>query len=43
MAKLVWTTMVSSVVWGLCAVVYVNNLVTLDGLAALLGFPAQKP
>ena len=43
MAKLIWTTVVSSVVWGICAVVYVNDLVTLDGLAALLGFPAQKP
>ena len=43
MAKLVWTTVVAGVLWGICAVVYVNGLVTLDGLAALLGFPAQKP
>jgi predicted secreted protein len=42
-AKLVWTTVVAGVLWGICAVVYVNGLVTLDGLAALLGFPAQKP
>jgi predicted secreted protein len=42
MAKLIWTTVVASVVWGACAVVYVNGLVTLDGLAALLGFPAQN-
>ena len=40
-AKLVWTTVVASVVFGLCAVVYVNGLVTLDGLAALMGMPQQ--
>ena len=35
--KLVWTTIAASVVFALCVVVYVNRLVTLDGLAALLG------
>ena len=41
-AKLVWTTVVAGVLWGICAVVYVNGLVTLDELAALLGFPARN-
>jgi predicted secreted protein len=41
-AKLIWTTVVASVVWGLCAVVYVNGWVSLDGLAAMAGFPQQK-
>jgi predicted secreted protein len=41
-AKLIWTTIVATMVWGACAIVYVNGLVTLDGLAALLGFPAQS-
>jgi predicted secreted protein len=35
--KLLWTTVVASVVFAVCAVVYVNGLVSLDGLAALLG------
>ena len=39
-AKLIWTTVVAAVVWGVCAVVYVKGWVTLDGLAALLGVPA---
>jgi len=40
-AKLLWTTLVASVVWGTCAVVYVNGWVSLDSLAALVGFPQQ--
>jgi predicted secreted protein len=36
--KLVWTTMLASVVFAVCAVVYSSRLVTLQGLAALLGF-----
>ena len=40
-AKLVWTTVVASVVWGICAVIYVNGWVTLDSLAVLIGFPQQ--
>ena len=38
-AKLIWTTLVATAVFGLCAVVYVYRLVTLDDLAALLGMP----
>jgi predicted secreted protein len=34
---LLWTTLVSLVVYAACYVVYVDRLVTLDGLAALLG------
>jgi predicted secreted protein len=37
--KLIWTTAVATVVWGLCAVAYLNGFVTLDGLAALMGLP----
>ena len=40
-AKLIWTTIAAGVVWAICAVVYANGLVTLDGLASLFGFPAQ--
>ena len=40
-AKLIWTTIVSGVVWAVCAVLYSKGLVTLDGLASLFGFPAQ--
>ena len=35
--KLVWTTAISCVVFALCVVVYVNRLVTLDGLMTLFG------
>ena len=35
--KLVWTTVAATVVFALCAVVYSYRLVTLDGLASLLG------
>jgi predicted secreted protein len=40
-AKLIWTTIASGVVWAICAVIYANGLVTLDGLASVFGFPAQ--
>ena len=40
-AKLVWTTLVASVIFGICAVLYVYRLVTLDDLAALMGMPRQ--
>ena len=40
-AKLLWTTVVASVVWGICAVIYVNGWVSLDSLAVLLGYPQQ--
>jgi predicted secreted protein len=35
--KLVWTTGVSAVIFAGCYVVYVYRLVTLDGLAHLMG------
>jgi predicted secreted protein len=38
-SKLLWTTLVTTAVFGLCAFLYVNNYVTLDGLAALIGMP----
>jgi predicted secreted protein len=37
--KLVWTTVVAGVVFALCAVVYINRWVTLDGLIELFGLP----
>ena len=37
--KLIWTTAVATVVFAVCAVVYVNRWVTLDDLAALMGMP----
>ena len=36
--KLAWTTVVSTVIFGLCALTYDYRLVTLDGLARLFGF-----
>jgi predicted secreted protein len=36
--KLVWTTGVSAAIFAGCYVVYVYRLVTLDGLARLMGF-----
>jgi predicted secreted protein len=36
---LLWTTVVSTVVYVICALVYSYRLVTLDDLAALLGAP----
>jgi predicted secreted protein len=41
-AKLIWTTIVAAMVWGVCAVVYAKGLVTLDGLAGLFGFLPQS-
>jgi len=35
--KLIWTTIVASVVFAICWVVYVYRLVTLDDLATLWG------
>ncbi len=35
-AKLFWTTFIASVVFAICYVVYVNRLIGLDDLAALL-------
>jgi predicted secreted protein len=36
--KLIWTTVVSAAIFAGCYVVYVNRLVTLEGLARPLGF-----
>jgi predicted secreted protein len=35
--KLLWTTLVSALIFAACYVVYVNHLVTLQGLSELLG------
>ncbi len=35
--KLLWTTLVSALIFAACYVVYINHLVTLQGLAALFG------
>jgi predicted secreted protein len=35
--KLLWTTLVSAVIFATCYVVYVNHLVTLDGLVKPFG------
>ncbi len=37
--KLVWTTVVATVIFAICAVIYIYRLVTLDDLAALMGVP----
>ena len=42
-AKLIWTTVVATVVFAVCAFVYVKGLVTLDDLARLLRVPEFKP
>jgi predicted secreted protein len=34
--KLIWTTVVATILWVICAVVYANRLITLDDLATLL-------
>lgn len=38
-AKLIWTTAVAGVLFGVLAYLYAKGWVTLDGLAALLGIP----
>ncbi|MEA2904529.1 MAG: hypothetical protein QOI12_1916 [Alphaproteobacteria bacterium] len=35
--KLLWTTVAASVIFAVCALAYGYRLVTLDGLAALMG------
>ena len=35
--KLLWTTLVASAIFGLCYLIYVNNLLPLDTLARWLG------
>jgi predicted secreted protein len=39
--KLVWTTVVSAVVFAVCYAVHVERLVTLDGLLAPFGLPKR--
>ena len=36
-SKLVWTTIVSTIIFGACWFVYTRGLVTLEGLATLFG------
>ena len=38
-AKLMWTTIVATLVFAICAVIFVNRWVTLDGLGRLFSFP----
>lgn len=38
-AKLIWTTLVSTVVYVICAVIYKYQIITLDDLAALFRAP----
>jgi predicted secreted protein len=42
-AKLIWTTLVATVVFAACAFVYLKGLVTLDDLARVLRVPEFKP
>lgn len=37
--KLLWTTIVASVVFGVFAMIYINRWITLDDLIALFGLP----
>jgi predicted secreted protein len=37
-AKLLWTTIASFMVFGICLVIYHYRLVTIEGLARLVGF-----
>jgi predicted secreted protein len=36
-SKLLWTTVVASVIFALCALVYINRWITLEDLAPLFG------
>jgi predicted secreted protein len=38
-AKLVWTTLIATAVFAICAYVYVHSLITLDQMARWLGVP----
>jgi predicted secreted protein len=37
--KLIWTTLVATVIFAVMVYIYVNRLITLDDLAAVMGFP----
>jgi predicted secreted protein len=39
LAKLIWTTIIATGIFAVIAYLYVNRLVTLDDLGALLGMP----
>jgi predicted secreted protein len=41
MAKLLWTTIVATVVFGLCVLNYINGWITLDLLARWMGVSQQ--
>jgi predicted secreted protein len=41
--KLVWTTLVSLVIFACCYVVYVDRLITLEGLLAPFGLHMSMP
>ena len=38
--KLLWTTVIATVIFAVCWIVYLYRLVTLDDLAKLLGVPS---
>ena len=40
-AKLIWTTVVATAIFSICAAIYVYRLITLDDLAALFGMNIQ--
>jgi predicted secreted protein len=40
--KLFWTTVTATIVFAICYVVYTRGLVSLEGLADLLGVPRQR-
>jgi len=42
-AKLVWTTLLTTVIFAIFATIYVYRLVTLDDLMSLLGMPMLSP
>jgi predicted secreted protein len=35
--KLLWTTLVSAMIFGVCAWIYVSRIVTFDGIATFFG------
>jgi predicted secreted protein len=37
--KLIWTTVASTVIFAVCVMLFRYRILTLDGLAALLGMP----
>jgi predicted secreted protein len=41
-AKLIWTTVVAAVAWGIVALIYLNGWLTIDGLAGVFAFPQNQ-